>query len=532
MLRKIFIVLLFILATLALHAQPLVIDWQHCYGGSGVDIARALVPTTNGFFVIGGTDSHDGDISYNHGEDDIWLLSVDTTGNLLWEKSFGGSNSEIATRIFSYDNDYLIAGGSNSSDGDISNNPYEVSSYWITKIDSTGAIIWDRIVGGNGRDELWNATLANDGSVVAVGYTSSSDGDITTYYGLYDMWVIKINNDGSTDWDFTIGTSSHDYAQAVIQTSDGGFLIGGSSMVEGTGNITCVPHSTKGEAVLFKLDSNGVEEWHQCYGGSDDDGVSRLIEIADGYVFTAFGRSDDGDLEGSGWHGESDIWVVKTDFSGNILWQKCFGGSDYESGTNIFELSDGSLMIFGRTKSFDGDISFNPSLSSDRYSIWVLKISSEGELIWEQCIGGIGKEFVLYGVHQKSDHEYVVAGEMTYSPSYDVDCSNHINNGLKDYWIFHLTDITISVEEKQPIPQFSIYPNPAQTILNCQLSGLTDRCCIKVVDLHGRALLLKNIPKDHTNIQVDVSEIPSGIYFVRLFTETGVGSSKKVVIMK
>ena len=446
--------------------QSLNINWQACYGGSGSDDADDLLELNNGYFILGTADSDDGDISYNHGGDDVWLIKIDNIGNLVWEKTFGGSVGDGGHRIFnSTDNTYYLLAGAYSSDGDISNDPYpESTDYWIVKIDSSGNILWDRIIGGNILDQLWTGTLTDDGGVVALGWSGSEDGDVTEHFGAYDMWMVKLNSEGEKEWDFTIGTNDFDYGQAIIQTSDWGFLVGGASTIGEGGNLTCVPHSYKPEAILFKLDSLRNIEWQNCYGGSEDDGITGLLEIDDGYIFIGHTLSNDGDVSGHhGITGETgDIWVVKINFYGNIIWQKCLGGSRFEDGSKILRTEDSGFIIIGCTQSHDGDVIGNHTLSEYDHDIWVVKLSGEGDLLWQQCIGGIGNEIVDFGVIKKSDNNYVIAGQTDYGPSFDVECTPHAGN-YPDFWVFEITDTSTNIINNTTNEKvIKVYPNPAK----------------------------------------------------------------------
>jgi len=321
--KKILFLVLMLSMQIYTVAQNFEINWQQCFGGAEIDYARDITKVIDGYLIAGEAKSNDGDVSFNHGVSDCWLIKTDTLGNLIWEKTFGGSLGEGIFRIFFADgNNYYLLCSSSSSDGDISNDTYPgTADFWILKIDSLGNILWDKILGGNGDDQLWTGTLTDDGGVLAFGWTGSEDGDVSVYYGLYDMWMVKLNSDGEKEWDFTIGTSGMDVGQAIIQTSDGGYLAGGTSRPKEGGNLTCVPHSFKAEAILVKLDSLRNIEWQYCYGGSEDEGITGLLETDNAYVFVAYTASNDGDV--SGFHGTPgetcDIWIVKIDFFGNII---------------------------------------------------------------------------------------------------------------------------------------------------------------------------------------------------------------------
>ena len=425
------------------------IIWQKCFGGSEQDIAYDIVKIPGGYFITGYTWSLDGDVSYNNGLLDGWLIKTDTLGNILWEKTYGGSSGDGFRRIFP-DNtgNYILVGGSGSSDGDISNDPYPDSEdFWIVKIDIDGNIIWDKIVGGSdGGEHICNASPTLDGGVVAIGYTYSTDGDVSVSYGGADTWAVKISSEGELEWDYTIGTDWIDKGYAVLATSDGGYLLTSSSSIhdDAVGNITCTPHSYGWtECVLFKLDSKLNLEWQNCYGGSNHDGIYGIIELDDGYVFSSYTTSNDGDV--TGYHGDADIWLVKIDFFGNIIWEHCFGGYKGESAFHISSNSNGSYTIVGSTRSNDGDVSGNHGLSEFDTDVWLFNVSNEGELLWQKCFGGQGSEPIPglpFGVLKKSDYNYVIATITDYGPSYDVGCKPHGENGDKDWWIFEIKDCT------------------------------------------------------------------------------------------
>ena len=425
-----------------LFSQNYQMTWQQCYGGEESDKARDITLIFDGYFIVGNTLSSNGDISFNHGSSDIWLIKTDSIGNIIWEKTYGGSESEGCQRIIpDGDGNYFLIGGSNSADGDISNDPFpDTWDYWIAKIDNNGNIIWEKIVGGNGDETLWTGTVTNDGGIVAFGWSGSEYGDVSINYGLYDMWMIKLNSDGDIEWDFTLGTDWQDYGQAIIQTSDGGFLVGGSSKLTGGGNLDCDNHG-QADAVLIKLDSLRNIEWQHCYGGSDYEGVNTIIELNDGYLISCFTHSDDGDV--TGYHGEADIWILKIDLYGNIIWEQCFGGNKGETAYHISTNSNDEFTVIGYTKSNNGDVSGNHSLNEYDTDLWMYKLSNNGELLWQRCFGGEGSEAtpgLSFGVIKKSDNNFVIAAQTDYGPSYDVHCTPHGGFNDEDYWLFELKD--------------------------------------------------------------------------------------------
>ncbi len=522
---------IYILIAVLIHisgfGQNMDITWQQCFGGSMLDGAYDMVMVENGYIIVGGTGSSDGDISFSYGNGDGWLVRVDSIGNMLWEKTYGGSDSESFNRIVpSLDNNFYLLGLSWSSDGDISNDPYPGSpDYWIVKIDSLGNIIWDIIVGGNAGETMWTGAATNDGGVVAIGQTSSNDGDISEFYGGNDTWMVKISSEGELEWDFTIGTDFIDVGQAIIQTSDGGYLTASNSMLGEGGNITCEPHSYMAEAVLTKLDADRNIQWQHCYGGSDHDGITALLEIEDGYIFGAYVNSNDGDI--SGWHGENDIWIVRIDYFGNIIWQKCLGGSRSEFTSKLLISDNDGIIITGYTQSNNGDVSGNHTLSEYDYDIWIVKLSGDGELLSQQCIGGLASEELHFGVIKKSDNNFIIAGQTNWGPSYDVQCTPH---GAEDFWVFEIKDTTTGINDMAVVQErLKVYPNPAKDHVVFEQKENTINSKIKIMNIFGEQVETLFVKSEKT--VWDTRQTKNGIYFYRLELK-GKMVSGKVVIQK
>lgn len=272
-------------------------------------------------------------------------------------------------------------------------------------------------------------------------------------------------------------------------------------------------------------------EWHQCYGGSNNDAPKVILEIEDGFLLVNNGGSTDGDCEGCGYHNpgydSQDIWVMRTDKYGNILWHKCYGGTGDEYCFSSLRTTDDGYIFFCITDSRteygpNGDVSDNPGFPG-KESIWVFKTDSIGNLLWERCIGGQGDEDVRFGVIQKNDDTYVLLGS-TYGPypNHDVECTN-FPNGERSWWLMELTDLTVGIEYIEPnIPEITIFPNPGNeyieldTELNEFTFSLYNAKAVKVIETQNQ----KTINTCHLN---------SGIYFYRIIKDGEVYGSGKWV---
>jgi hypothetical protein len=221
-------------------AQP-TIQWQKSFGGSNNDVANIVQQTSDGGYVIAGySSSNDSDITNNHGAADCWIVKLDSTNNLQWQKSFGGSLNEYSYAIQqTTDGGYIVACQSFSNDGDVTGHHGGSlhSDFWIFKIDAIGNIQWQNSFGGLFNDNACAVQQTIDGGYIVTGSTASFDGDVTVNFGVDDYWVIKLDISGNIQWQKSYGGTGVDYANAIQQTTDGGFIISGGS-TSNDGDVT------------------------------------------------------------------------------------------------------------------------------------------------------------------------------------------------------------------------------------------------------------------------------------------------------
>ena len=186
--------------------------------------------------------------------------------------------------------------------------------------------------GGPLDDGISDMIKTKDGGYVLGGYTISFGA------GNYDFWLIKVNATGAMQWNQTYGGTANDYPYAVIQTSDGGYALAGETNSSGAGNL---------DFWLVKTDATGNMQWNKTYGGTGADTGVAVVQNSDG-GYAILGRT------ASFGAGGNDIWLVKTDATGNMLWNKTYGGTGNEAGNAMVQTSDGGYAIFGPTTSFAG----------------------------------------------------------------------------------------------------------------------------------------------------------------------------------
>lgn len=245
-----------------------------------------------------------------------------------------------------------------------------------TVVFSQSYTTYSRCVGGTNQDEGNSVTSTSDGGWIVAGKTASVNGDIINHFGNYDVWVIKYNRQGEIEWNKCYGGTNVDGSNTIRVTSDGGYILDGGTSSNG--------HNVSGnhgfsDQWLLKLDSLGVIQWQRCIGGSVNDDGGDVLQTTDG-GYIAIGRTYSTNDDAIGNHGDDDILFSRLDASGNLLWAKCFGGSDHEMPGSLHVDSDGNYLFNGGTWSVDGDVSdttFGPKM-------WFVKIDTTGNILWQR----------------------------------------------------------------------------------------------------------------------------------------------------
>ena len=361
------------------------------FGGNGFDNLADFKKMADGGFVLAGTTtSTDGDGTGNHGLSDGLVIRTNATGTIIWKKVYGGTGQDVFNSVvIAPDGNIVVSGYCKSTDGDIIGN-HGLYDYVAMKLSSAdGAILWSVSYGGTADDYCNGMVQLADGSLLLSGYTNSNNGDILLNRGNGDIWVLKLKNTGDIIWSKTFGGTSFDIGTSIIRlANDEIAVLGYTGSTDGdvTGN-----HGGPSDVWLLKLSSNGTLMSQKCYGGSGQENPSALVELSDGSVAIAgLTNSTDGDAAGASL-GAIDAWVLKTNAAGTVLWQKKYGGSQGEKFDVLTVLPDGSLAAGGYTESNDNNVSGNHG----GIDAWYLKLNSaSGAIISSKLFGGTGDDYM------------------------------------------------------------------------------------------------------------------------------------------
>ncbi|QHT68238.1 T9SS type A sorting domain-containing protein [Rhodocytophaga rosea] len=353
---------------------------------------------------------------------------IQAQGEKLWDRRFGGSNDDkIAKVIPTKDGGYLLAGNSYSGiSGDKSETSRGRMDYWIVKIRAAGDKEWDRRFGGNLDDELRSVIQTSDGGFLLVGNSYSGTGGDKTEAsrGGQDGWVIKISSGGIKQWDKRFGGTGNDGLRAVVQTADGGYLLGGYSNSD-TGGDKSEASRGGSDYWIIKITSTGAKQWDRRFGGSAGDFLGAMIMTTDGnYMLAGSSNSGvSGEKTEPSWGGK-DYWMIKINTSGHKLWDKRFGSLDNDGCSSLLATDDGGYLLGGHyDEIYEG-------------KQWIVKTDGSGILQWEIYPG--------FGFHQDlikdSDGGYLILSTMddTYSPdaNYQIYAElKKIDKNGKTQWV-------------------------------------------------------------------------------------------------
>ena len=334
---------------------------------------------------------------------------ISITGDLDFSQTIGGSKNDVLKSVIKTpDGGYAILGYTQSNDGDITMKEVENFDFWMLKFDMNNNLIWQKTFGGAEDDRGADLINTSDGGFALLGFSNSSDNDLTSNTDYQDFWILKLSPDGEINWQKTFGFSGADYGTTLLQTDDNGFLITGVldvSASNGQGNAKFIKQKhAGGDFWALKLDATGALEWSKYYGGSFTDTPLGVVKTADN-GFIVVGSSDSNDVDIKNNKGSYDFWVIKISYKGVLVWEKSFGGSEIDEARAISASHDGNFIVVGDTRSSDGDININ----NGGADVWVLKISSEGSLIWEKTFGGTSFD-VARSVSMTQDDGFIIAG--------------------------------------------------------------------------------------------------------------------------
>ncbi|TPG33442.1 T9SS type A sorting domain-containing protein [Flavobacterium pectinovorum] len=536
--KKKYLFLLFI-CPLLIHAQDIL--WEKTYGGIHADYLFDAQPTADYGFILAGSSLSNktgNKEENNNGDLDYWIWKMNETGELDWQKSFGGSGFDLLQSIKNTrDGGFILAGTSNSTNDFQKKDPCKGGTdFWVIKLNATGAEQWQRTIGGSGQDELLCAFKTIDGGYM-LGGSSSSSPEITEdliaikssldkpdgyrksekSYGNMDYWIVKLDKHGVIEWQKTYGGEYADILKSMEQTKDGGYILGGYSNSPESGNKT---ESQKGigDYWILKISNTGTIEWQKTYGGNGDNQLYVIHQTEDdGYIVGGNSNSTSpltslGGIVSNG----TDYWVLKLDNKGDVLWSKTYDFGPKDILTSLIENEDKTYLVGGYSQGVDspregviGKVANAVKKNKKEDGYIALKIDEVGEKIWKKTVASNGED-VLQKLFETRDGGYLFAGTSKSGTSKNKSSSI----GGNDFWVVKLKDK--SKPDKIKRKSIEAIPNPVVTYTNIIIGYEYEKGTATVVDMAGRILQQFNISEQ--TIPVDLSYYAEGIYIVNIKT--------------
>lgn len=410
------------------------VQWEHSYGGRQAEYLFDVQPTADYGFILAGsslsqatgnkTETASGDLDY-------WIWKMDEHGKEDWQKGFGGSGSDFLQSLRNTpDGGFILAGTSNSPKGlGKSEDSRGGNDYWIIKLNAKGAEEWQKTYGGSGQDDLLSAIPTRDGGYI-VGGSSASDvtGDKTSKgNGNMDYWILKLDSQGKQEWQKSFGGQYADLLRALSPTADGGYILGGYSNSSQSRDKSSDNFGDGGDYWILKLDSKGDVQWQQTLGGDGDDQLYALQQTHDGgYIVGGNSNSGASGTKGKTSKNGSDFWVLKLDSEGTTVWQQTYDFGNMDILSSIVENQDHSFLIGGHAQT-----EVMGTTKKDRETIndyIALKISDKGETLWDTSVGSEGEDILRKAIETR-DGGYLLAG--TSNPE-KTDYTATTDSGKKD----------------------------------------------------------------------------------------------------
>ncbi|MEO8759883.1 MAG: T9SS type A sorting domain-containing protein [Bacteroidia bacterium] len=520
------------------------VKWQKTLGGAGEDGAQAIQQTTDGGYIVAGWSSSNGDTAGDH-DFDYWVVKLDTGGNVKWQKLYGGLYDDTPYDIKqTTDKGYIVAGYSESNDGDVTGHHGSTNNvdYWVIKIDSLGNLKWEKSYGGTQTDQANSIKQTTDGGYIVAGFTSSTNGDVIGNHGAFDYWVLKIDTLGAIQWKNCFGGTLNDQAYSIYQIADGDYVVAGITY-SNNGQVTANHGGT--DYWITDLNSAGIIQWQKTLGGSGADAASVIRQTIDGGIIVA-GASSSTDDDITNPKGLSDFWIVKLNTvsgntsicSGSSITLTASGANSYmwlpgainsssitvaPTSTSVYTLtaSTGTCVVNSNTISIL--VNNLPVVTFTSLGFSDTLCSSNGS---QNLTGGSPSGGTYSGSGITSNVFYPASlspGTYTLTYSYaDVNsCSNNASHSVT-IKSCATTDITNFNSTKD----FLIYPNPV--INNVQVVTTTIIKKIILYDIIGNKIKTFSPAYNSKQATLDVIELETGIYFIQIYFADNTSIIKKI----
>lgn len=494
--------------------------WSRNLGGSGEEATGltlinlfaapglAFDVGADGVFLGVSSLSTDGMVGYNAGGEDVWLVKMNHAGDTLWTRLLAGSDTERPSAVLALsDGGCVVVGRTLSNDGFFTGNHGNYDGF-ACRFDAAGQLLWKKMYGGSSSDFLFDGLVASDGTLMMCGETGSSDGDLFgTGAGL--SWLVKANlSNGNVIWSETyVGPNgllpdALENFYRITELSDGSGFVAAGYTVANFNDIN-------GDDIYYhKISPSGQSVWAKKLGSTNGgEGLGKVLDAGNGAFYLAGRLAGNAgpDVTAPYRGGNGDVWLIKCDANGNKVWDRSYGGSDWEFAYDLTRDSLSYLYLAAFTRSEDQDAA---GASAGLQDFWILKTDAGGDLLWTYRTGGSQND-VLHAI-KIFHHDLYVAGRTN-----STDGVITQSWGGRDAWVarYGQTDgVGLALSEIHQ--RFGLFPNPATNWM--EITGPEDPAIILVEDIRG---VQQAVPVSGRRLNLE--SLKPGIYFLRLTLKDG-----------
>ncbi len=526
--KKLFLTLSIVLVSLIGYSQTM---FQHAFE-KGYTTAYGAQQTNDGGYIMAGLHQ------VSATDFDYLSVKLNSLGDTLWTKTYGGIGDEESYAMQQTADGGFIFAGIDSSSGLGSYNVY------LVKTNSLGDTLWTKSYGGNQADFAQAVQQTADGGYIVAGYTSSFGA------GNNDVYLLKTDANGNLTWSKTYGGVNGDYAFAVKQTNDGGYILSGI-----TSSFGISPYGNINDVYVLKTDAVGALTWSKTYGQDGDDWSFGVQQTNDGgYALTGHTNTDSTAAV-------SDVYLIKTDANGDTLFVKSYGGTNYDKGTALLQLNDSGFVITGSTYSFGNGTS----------DVYFLRTNKLGTIVSNSTFGNGGNDWA-YTLSHTTDDGFTLAGYtdnfgVSGSSFYFIKTDNYgrgnscnqtnpatvtantvtkvsnpatitqtpatitkqntftkIGSGVS---VIDICTLTTSIKKSTANNNsFVVYPNPSNGYFNINTTDLKENTQVIIYNQLGQIVLSRQLNNQLTNLNLDVN---AGVYQVRVLNGNDVIYQTKII---
>lgn len=443
---------------------------------------------------------------------DYWVVCFDSLGAIIWEHTYGGTGNDIPTTVVELAGGGFLIGG--YSDSPISGEKLDSCrgyiDFWILRISASGQVIWDKTWGGNSFDQLSDISVSASGEIFAVGTTLSGiSGDKTSpAYGSFDFVMAVFNLNGQYLFDKTYGSTLNDNCYGIAYNGSGGFLLAGLS--DSPAGFTKTQNARGlNDYWMVKIDSTGKKLWDLTQGGLAED-YGYTCRYKDGYYYVGGDSYSQAGLDKSAVNkGACDYWVIKVKDAGIKMWDKTFGGNDVDELRQLDFTSNGKLLLGGSSYSQVNNDKTESNLGVEQ--IWLVVADTGGNKLYDKTFFSPGHDEDGLVVEMNPGTYVGVVNSSCSIGGYKTQDSL----GMGDVWICAVSPAVSGVEDAQLENTISVYPNPlVEDILTIKSNDKID--WIEILTSENKLVDRKSNSDNSNSITISLRNIPNGIYFLRI----------------